>query len=76
MKYTKNNYKKMIKLLTYNDLMKEYNELSLMKLKIMRTISLNNNPHQDKLPPKIINWKYCQVVQLLHNMNKNGNEKS
>ena len=65
MKYTKNEYKRKIKMLNKVELQKEYGDLHKQLYKASLIMQRMSNPyHKGELPVKLIKWKLKQVTAL------------
>lgn len=68
MAYTKNQYKRKIRDMKYQELIKEFNDLNLTLLKARTESARSGNPYdKGQWPVKLIKWKFKIVNQELHN---------
>lgn len=75
--HQKNDYKKLVKSMTYQQLLKEYNEIVFVKMKIdiMRSkgISAVGTFNSPGFPVKFVKWKHAYISSKLSEK-KNGQQ--
>jgi len=72
MKHTKNEYKRKIKELNYNELREEYNDINkeIMKSRQLRANFQNPYEKENGINVKLLKWKRGILIQELHQKTK------
>ena len=70
-KHTKNEFKRNIKNMPYNELLKEYNDINLQILKASNMSSKAQNPYdKGQYPVKLLKWKKGLLIQEMQKKTK------